>query len=204
MKLLLAKMTAALVAYGPWGVLLIGVVDSIGVPLPATIDALILLMAAKPSGQAYYAAALAVAGSLAGNVALFHTARYGVRRAMRASEPDEPSRLRAWFHRYGLITVFVPAATPIVPLPMKVFVVSAGALRTPFLKFLGVILAARILRYFGEAYLGARLGTNAQGFLQHHNWALLAIPLGLAAFSYPLIRLIGHRNTAKSIESPSS
>lgn len=204
MKLLLAKMTTTLVAYGPWGVLLIGIVDSIGVPLPATIDALIILIAARAPGQAYYAAALAVVGSLAGNVVLFQTARYGVRQVMRASEPDKPWKLRAWFRRYGLMTVFVPAATPIVPLPLKVFVVSAGALRTPFLRFLGVILAARTLRYFGEAYLGATLGTSAEGFLQHNKWALLAIPLGLAALSYPLIQLIGRRKPTESIESLSS
>jgi len=201
---MLAKITAALVAYGPWGVLLIGMIDSIGVPLPATIDALLILIAAKAPGQAYYAASLAVLGSLAGNLALFQAARYGRRRVMQASESDKPRKLSAWLRRYGLITVFIPAATPIVPLPLKVFVVSAGAMRTPLSKFLGVILAGRTLRYFGEAYLGARLGTHALGFLQHNKWTLLAIPVAVAAVSYLLIQLIARRSPPSPTESVES
>jgi len=57
-----------------------------------------------------------------------------------------------------MLTVFIPAVTPVLPLPLKVFVVSAGALKTPFSKFLAVILLARVIRYFGEAYLGILLG----------------------------------------------
>ena len=184
-------MTAALLAYGPWGLLLIGVIDSVGVPLPATIDALLILIAAKAPGQAYFAASLAVLGSLAGNLMLYQTARYGAQRVSRASEPAQPRRLSAWFRRYGMITVFIPAATPILPLPLKVFVVSAGALRTRLLKFVAVILAARVLRYFGEAYLGATLGANAHSFLQHNKWTLLAIPLAMAALSYLMIQWFG-------------
>ena len=193
MKLLLAQLTAALVAFGPWGVLLIGIVDSIGVPLPATVDALLLLIAAKAPRQAYSAAALAVLGSLAGNLVLFQTARYGGQRVMRASGQTKPGALSGWLRRYGLITVFVPAATPIVPLPLKVFVVSAGALRTPLFKFVGVILAGRVLRYFGEAYLGVRLGTGAAGFLRQNKWPVLAIPFAIAVLSYPLIQRIARR-----------
>ena len=59
-----------------------------------------------------------------------------------------------WFHRYGLITVFIPAMFPIIPLPLKVFVISAGVLHTRFSRFLAVILLARVIRYFGEAYIG--------------------------------------------------
>ena len=169
--------------------LLIGIIDSIGVPLPATIDALLILIAAKAPGQAYYAAALAVLGSLAGNLVLFQTARYGGRKVVRAGETHTPGKLSSWFRRYGLITVFVPAATPIIPLPLKVFVVSAGALRTPMPRFLGVILAGRVLRYFGEAYLGVTLGSHAKGSLAHNKWTLLTIPFAIAALSYLLIQL---------------
>ena len=64
-KLLLAKITAVLVACGPWGVLLLGLIDSIGVPLPAAMDALLILIAAKTPGRANLAASLAVLGSSA-------------------------------------------------------------------------------------------------------------------------------------------
>ena len=199
---MLAKLTTALVAYGPWGILLIALIDSIGVPLPATIDALLILISAKAPGQAYFAAALAVLGSLAGNLALFETARYGRQRVIKASELDRPRKLSSWFRRYGLITVFVPAATPIVPLPLKVFVVSAGALRTPWSNFLGAILVGRTLRYFGEAYVGVTLGARTQLFLQHNKLTLLAIPLALAVLSYGLTQLMRRRRVRSTPTQP--
>ena len=99
---------------------------------------------------------MAVLGSVGGNVALFLAA--APRRApllSRRPSPGKPRRFREWFHRYGLVTVFIPALTPILRLPLKVFVISAGVLRTPLAQFLAVIVVARVIRYFGEAYLGS-------------------------------------------------
>ena len=71
--------------------------------------------------------------------------------------------------------------TPIVPLPLKVFAISAGALRTSFVKFLGVIVAARVIRYFGLAYLGLQLGKDAEGFLRRNGWTLAGAALLVGA-----------------------
>ncbi len=49
-----------------------------------------------------------------------------------------------------LATVFIPALLPI-PLPLKIFVITAGVLRTPVRSFVAVIVAARAIRYYGEA-----------------------------------------------------
>lgn len=194
MRSLLAKTTAALVAYGVWGVFLIGLLDSVGLPLPATMDALLILIAVKAPERAYFAATLALLGSIMGNLILFQAARLGVRRFVRAvPKPGERQRFRAWFHRYGLITVFIPCATPVLPLPLKVFVVSAGVLHTPLLRFLAVITVGRILRYFGDAYLGVKLGTDAEGFLQRNAWTLIGVALAVAAALYILIRVNDRR-----------
>ena len=185
----LSKITAALVAYGPWGVFLLGVIDSVGVPLPATMDTLIVLIAVKSASRGYLAAFLGVLGSAAGNLILFQMARLGVRRFVRqVKEPGSSSRFRAWFDRYGLVTVFIPAAVPVLPLPLKFFVISAGVLQTPLPKFLAVIVTARCLRYFGDAYLGALLRDDAMGFLHRNAWTLAGIALAGALGSYLLIR----------------
>ena len=189
-----AKLIAALVAYGPWGVFLIGIIDSLGVPLPAGMDALLILIAVKAPERAFLAASLAVLGSLIGNLLLFLAARYGVRRLVgKVPEPGKPQRFREWFSRYGLITVFIPTATPILPLPLKVFVVSAGGMRTPLRKFMAVVLVARIIRYFGDAYLGIRLGVDAQGFLQRNAWTLIGIAIAVAA----VLSVLAHWNSGR-------
>ena len=68
---------------------------------------------------------------------------------------------------HGMVTVFVPALVPI-PMPLKVFVISAGVTGTSFSEFVGVVLLARSIRYFGEAWLGVRLGTESTAFLKAH------------------------------------
>ena len=191
---MLAKITAALVAFGPWGIFLIGLIDSLGLPLPATMDALLILIAVKAPERSYFTALMAVLGSMGGNLALFLAARYGVRRFItNVPEPGKPQRFREWFHRYGLLTVFVPAVTPVLPLPLKVFVISAGVLHTPIARFTVVVLVARVIRYFGEAYLGVRLGADAQGFLQRNAWTLVGVAIVIAYFLFLLIRWNGRR-----------
>jgi len=74
------------------------------------MDVLLILIAVKAPARAYFAALLGVIGSAAGNVILFEMARLGVSRLVRIAE--RPGRFRLWFHRYGLVTVFIPAATP--------------------------------------------------------------------------------------------
>ena len=156
-----------LVAYGPWGVLLLALIDSMGVPLPAAMDVLVLGVAAgsahEPS-HAYFDGAHGGGGVARSGISSCFRRRATGGRLFRhggAAGPVSGSASSEWFRRYGLLTVFVPAVTPIVPLPLKVFVISAGALRTSFGKFLAVIVVARVIRYFGLAYLGLQLGEDA-------------------------------------------
>lgn len=161
--------------------LVLALLDSLGVPLPGAMDLVVVSVAWSAPHLAWLTALLAVIGSIAGNVGLFLISRYGGRRFVKPPEPGDPQKFRRWFHRYGLVTVFVPALLPFPPLPLKVFVLSAGVLHTPLKRFALVVLAARILRYGGEAYLGVKLGENGLAFLQQNAWTLVGgtIALGL-------------------------
>jgi membrane protein YqaA with SNARE-associated domain len=191
---LFSKVVAALIAFGPWGVFLLGFIDSLGIPLPATMDALLVLVAVKAPQRAYFTAFMAVLGSSGGSITLYWAVRHG-RRLFLKSDPPPGSRKRfeRWFDRYGMLTVFIPAVTPVLPLPLKVFVISAAAFKTPFSKFLAVILLARVIRYFGEAYLGIQLGEDAQTFLARHAWTILGIAVALGGAAYVLIGMIDRR-----------
>lgn len=193
---MLHTLSEALVRFGPAGVFLLAVLDSSGVPIPAAMDFLLMYVAFKSPDRAYLTAAMAVAGSLVGNVTLFLLSRHGVRRFFKPPMPGKPGRFREWFDRYGLVTVFIPALLPIPPLPLKAFVVSAGVLRTPLSQFVAVILVARVVRYFGEAYLGIRLGLGAQAYLRHNAWALTGVALALALAMVALMRLAERRRVA--------
>ena len=125
------------------------------------VDAVIVLMAIMNHSQAYFAALTAIAGSLIGSLILFLIARKGGEEYHRhhTSSP-RGAKLRSWFHEYGLLTVFIPAFVPIIPLPLKIFIISAGALEESPITFSIVLLAARIPRYLFLAWLGSRLGNG--------------------------------------------
>ena len=73
----------------------------------------------------------------------------------------------------------MPAFVPIIPLPLKIFIISAGALGESPLTFSIVLLAARIPRYLFLAWLGSRLGTDTLPFLRQHIWELVLLASAL-------------------------
>lgn len=189
----MGKLVAILSAWGPAGVFLLALIDSAGIPLPVGVDALVVASAAVNPQSAYVAAALALAGSAIGCLFLFFVARKGGEAYLaRYTAEGRGARLRAWFQQYGLLTVFVPALL-VIPLPVKVPILSAGALGVHPARFAATILAARSARYFGLAYLGAQLGEETLPWLKAHVWHLGAAALVLFAALYFAIRLAGRR-----------
>jgi membrane protein YqaA with SNARE-associated domain len=184
----------ALVAFGPLGILVLAILDS-AVPVAGIFDVLIALFAAQRPAIGWWCAVCAVIGSSAGNYALFHAARRGGRRYLdRSAGSTRGRKFRAWFERYGLITVFIPALLPI-PMPLKLFVISAGALGTGTRAFLLVVVLARTLRYFGDAWLGVNLGKGAGGFLVAHAWHFGMAAVLLFVVLYAAVRLSDRRPT---------
>ncbi len=189
----LQALSATLASWGPWGILLLGFIDSAGIPVAVAMDVLIVLLAVSAPERAWLGATMGVVGSVAGNVVLFLAARKGGERFLeRAPAGGRTLRLRGWFERYGMTTVFIPALVPI-PLPLKIFVISGGVLGTRLRVFLTVITAARVMRYFGLAWLGVLLGQEAEGFLREHAWTLTGVAALLFVLMYALLRLSERR-----------
>lgn len=187
---MLHHLTDALIAWGPAGILLLSILDSSGVPVAGVFDALLILIAVERPSVAWLCAGLAVAGSTVGNVILFQAAHRGGRRFMNKAAPaGRGAKFREWFKRYGMVTVFVPALMPI-PMPLKLFVISAGVTGTALTEFIAVVVLARTLRYFGAAWLGVTLGRESTDFLKTHAWDFVAgaVVLFLALYSFILFR----------------
>jgi len=131
---------------------------------------------------AYFGAFLATLGSAIGCMFLYYLGRTGGRVYLdKVTASGRAARLRVWFQTYGLITVYIPAAVPIPGLPLKVFVLCAGALGVTPLRFLTLILIARIPRYFGLAWLGTRFGDQTMPWITSHAGYFALFGLILAA-----------------------
>jgi membrane protein YqaA with SNARE-associated domain len=183
-------------------VFFVAVIDSAGLPMVAGVDALVVLISALNPSQGYEAALTGTAGSLVGNLFLFFIARKGGEAYLaRYTAEGRGAQLRAWFAEYGLLTIFVPAFV-IVPLPMKIFVLSAGAMGVNPLRFSFVLLIARLPRYLFLAWLGTRLGKDTIPYLQHHAWEFLIFAVVLFAALYLAIRFLHRRNQHLSSDPP--
>jgi len=195
---LLKPFLLTLISWGPWGLLLLATLDSIGVPIVSGVDALLITVAAVDPKQAYLAAACAIVGSLIGSYILFAIAKKGGQVMLeKHTSSGRGLKLRNWFEKYGLLTVFIPALSP-VPLPMKIPVFCAGALEVRTRSFLSVVALARVIRYFALAYLGQHYGRYTLSYLEHHWLIVLAIVLGLCALAVILLRVINKQDQTES------
>lgn len=154
------------------------------------VDALLITIAANRPAIAYLSACVAIVGSLVGSLILFSIARKGGQVFLsRYTSRGAGKRLHAWFERYGLATVFIPAVSPL-PMPMKVPVFCSGALGIHWAAFIGTVLVARIIRYFALAYLAQRYGSSTLVFLKHHWGAVLAFAVSLSIAVVIALRLL--------------
>jgi membrane protein YqaA with SNARE-associated domain len=180
-------------ALGPWSLLIVSTVESLGIPNPGGTDWLLVGMAIARPHDAALCAAMAVLGSLIGTAAFFDVMRRGGEKVLaKYTSSERGAKFRMWFQRYGLVTVFVPALVPLPFLPFKAFAACAGALGVNRWRFLGVLAVGRILRYSGLAYLGVKLGTvdNSKAWVKAHTWHMAIIAAGIFLFFYLLMKYL--------------
>ena len=190
-----------LISVGPFGVFLLAFIDGVGVPIPGGVDLLLVLLAAKSPDHAFLLATITLIGSLIGGMVLFYLARKGGEAYLVKFTMEGRGRtLRRWFLEYGLITVFIPALMPLIPLPLKIPEVCAGALGVRPLPFFLTLLVGRIPRYFGLAYLGAQLGEGSWPWVKSHAWHMTSFAIAMFVVLYLLV-LISHRRHKPRLES---
>jgi membrane protein YqaA with SNARE-associated domain len=184
---------------GPLGIFLVSLSDSALIPMPQGVDALLIAQSIAAPSSAYLAAALAVLGSLLGSLILYFLARQGGQMMLeKKASPSAVERMRRQVEQYGAMVLFVPTAVPL-PLPMKLFVIAAGVFQMRLASFCAVLVLARSIRYFGEAYIAVRYREQATAFLREN--ALLAggIALVLVALFF-----VVHRWSNRRLSAPGS
>jgi membrane protein YqaA with SNARE-associated domain len=170
-------------------VLIFAAAESVGIPNPGGTDLLLVLITAARPSQAALCAILAVIGSASGSMVFFEIMQRGGEALLaKRTATGRGAKLRQWFHRYGMVTVFITALVPLPGLPFKFFAACAGALGEARLRFFLVLLAARIPRYFALAYLGAELGEESWPWVKSHTWQMAVGAAILTAVLYFLIR----------------
>jgi len=163
----LGKLSHWLLSFGPFGLLAIAFLDSVLVPIPGGVDAMLLLLAAaRPSWVLIYVAA-AMIGSTAGCVGLYKISERAGHRALNKFSEKKQKRVKDLIDRYDVLSVLVASVLP-PPFPFKLFVISAGVFRLNLLRFTIAVAVGRTFRYLLEGYLAARYGEHAKEILAHY------------------------------------
>ncbi|HYJ45815.1 MAG TPA: VTT domain-containing protein [Pyrinomonadaceae bacterium] len=165
-----------LIAYGPFGLFGIALLDSALIPLPAGPDVvMILLSKGRPAWMPIYAAA-ATAGSVIGCIILYYISRGAGRHALSRFSEKKQARVKGLIDRYDVLSVLVASVLP-PPFPFKLFVITGGVFRLSLLRFSIAIAFGRAFRFLLEGYLAVSYGDQAEElFSQYFPW----IGLGLA------------------------
>lgn len=195
----LNKLSQYLVSFGPFGLFTIAFLDSVMIPMPGGVDAVLLLLAAsRPSWMLIYVAAATV-GSTLGCVVLYRISQRAGKRALSRFSESKQKRVKDLIDRYDVMSVLVASLLP-PPFPFKLFVVSSGVFRLNIVRFTLAIAAGRTFRYLLEGYLAAHYGDHAKEILSRY-YPTIGITLAVLVIVFFVARTF-MRQSAKS--EPSS
>ena len=158
-----------LMGLGIFGLFLIALIDSAGVPTSGGPDLLLLLLVIHlqdPTDWLQLALA-AVTGSALGCVAFYYVGLRGGGPILERVAPEKQASIKATLDRWGLWAVGVAMLGP-PPYPTKLVVVSAGFFQMRLGPFLTGVVLGRVLRYGAVGYLAMRFGAPAKNLLAEH------------------------------------
>ena len=168
MNHVIAWAQAFALSIGGLGLFFVAFIDASVLSLPEVNDILIVYMVTKSPSFLLYYAAMATAGSIGGSLVVYYLGRKGgealLRRQFSAGQID---RMQSRFNRYGMAAVIVPAMLP-PPVPLKLFVLGAGAVGMPTVRFAWAIAIGRGVRYLVEGTLAYYYGAAAFEYIKRH------------------------------------
>ena len=165
---------------GGVGLFILAALDSSFLSFPQVNDLLVIYLSTKYPARMPYYASMTVLGSLVGCFALFSvTWRGGEAFLRKRFSGARVSRGLELYQRHGLLAVFIPSLLP-PPVPLKLFVLLAGAAKVAPWKFGLAIAIGRGIRYFGQGYLAVLYGERA-AVLVRENGTIVGIALAVLA-----------------------
>lgn len=185
---------------GGLGLIPLGLLDNSIVPLPGSMDVVLIILCARQEAWWFYYALMATAGGVIGGYVTYRLARKGGKQALeRRFPPRQVAKVNKTFERWGFSAIAVPALLP-PPFPITPFLIAAGAMQYPLRKFLAALAAGRVVRYVILGYLSARYGRKIIGFIAKHGapFALTVIGVALVAALVAFFYWRGSRRSART------
>ena len=210
---LLLSVTEWLAKIGQWlhyvainlgapGMFLVAIADSSFLSIPEGNDILIVILSIGQSWErmAFYVTVTTL-GSITGCLLLFTVGRRGgspfLRKKFSAKNIALAERM---YKRYGVLTVVIPSLMP-PPTPFKVFVLSAGAFRVSWTRFIIAVAIGRTLRYSMWGILAVLYGNTVKTYMENNLPTVGMILFGLLVLTLLVVGFLMYRNRRRRSES---
>ena len=178
----LTRLSEYLITFGAFGLFVVALLDSTFVPLPSSVDALMLLLSATYPNWMLLYAFMATSGSALGCLILYLISRRAGARALNRFSEKKQARVKNLIERFDMMAVLVATLLP-PPFPFKLFVVSAGVFRFSLVRFMLAIVVGRGFRFLLEGYFAVRYGAEAKEILaKYYPWIGLGLAVGILLF----------------------
>ena len=174
---------------GP-GLIVLGVVDNSALPVPGSVDAMTIVLAASEKTWWPYYALMATAGAVLGGYITYRLARREGKAILeKRVSRSKAQKVYSTFEKWGFGAVVIPALLP-PPLPMFPFLLAAGALQYSRGKFITALAIGRGVRYMLLAFLAARYGRQILRWMVEYREIVLlfGIAAAVTASLYVLAR----------------
>ena len=171
-----------LLTWGVPGLFFIALLDSAGVPLPGGPDAVVMLLSWQRPNSMLFIALAASLGSTVGNWLLYQVGRKGGGAALARFDPKKRDWVTDKLKRNDFLAILIAMLGP-PPFPTKIFILMAGAFEMRMGRFLVAVFSGRLVRFLGEAYLGARFGDEAAEVLANHYGTIAVVLIGVVVGS---------------------
>ena len=163
---------------GGLGVFVVAVLDSSVMALPNATDALVMYLTIQHPWWWWYYALMGAAGAVAGSWPLYLVARRGGAAFLgaRLSGPRASGAV-AWYTRSAFAAIAGPAFIP-PPMPLKIFVLLAGATAYPPWRLVAALVLGRGSRHAIEAGLAAAYREQAIEAFERYGAGLAVAVVG--------------------------
>src|SRR5262245_13051820 len=129
----LDKLKDWFIALGPFGALLLALLDSF-IPIPGGTDAAVVILAYGSPATAPLTVMAATVGSVTGATLLYLGARRAGQAALARFSPEKRDRIEHLLGRYDVFVIAGAAFAP-PPFPFKLFNLAAGAFEVHVARF---------------------------------------------------------------------
>jgi membrane protein YqaA with SNARE-associated domain len=191
-----------IVGFGLPGVFLYSLLDSSPIPLPGGgVDILTILLAARHREWWGWYGLVATAGGLIGAAITYHLAAAGgSQRLLRRLGSGRTAGLAEGLQHRGWMAVMAASFMP-PPFPFTAFLLAAGALRIPRVRFFSALAVGRAIRFGVDAYLGDRYGRTVVRLLRRSQPtpAHVALAIAAAAIATVAFWLVWRQRAVKQI-----